>query len=64
MHEMSFAEGIRDTVLRLLTGEIVAIKRVGGFHRACDAGNPEAVERLRERKGRGAGGPAGAPARR
>lgn len=39
---------------QLAAGNILAIKGLGGFHLVCDAGNPEAVNRLRARKERGA----------
>src|SRR6202050_1675801 len=41
---------IRNAVEMLRAGKILAIKGLGGYHLACDAGNVDAVRALRSRK--------------
>lgn len=43
---------LKTCVSALRGGEIVAVKGVGGYHLMCDAGNVEAIERLRCNKHR------------
>jgi hydrogenase maturation protein HypF len=45
-------DAVASCVDRLMSGEIVAIKGIGGFHLSVDATNEAAVMRLRERKHR------------
>jgi hydrogenase maturation protein HypF len=49
---VNIAEPIREAARLLQQGSIVAIKGLGGFHLACDAKNPAAVDQLRVRKHR------------
>jgi hydrogenase maturation protein HypF len=49
---ISADDPVAATIDRLVAGEIMAIKGVGGFHLSVDATNQAAVTRLRERKHR------------
>lgn len=46
------ADPIRSSAELLSAGKVVAVRGLGGFHLAVDPFNPEAVQRLRDRKGR------------
>jgi hydrogenase maturation protein HypF len=45
-------EAILETVYNIIKGKIIAIKGLGGFHLVVDAGNDEAIQRLRKAKNR------------
>jgi len=49
---ISADDAVAATIDRLLAGQIMAIKGIGGFHLSVDANNETAVMRLRERKHR------------
>jgi hydrogenase maturation protein HypF len=46
------ANPVAETIERLLRGEVMAIKGIGGFHLSVDATNKDAVALLRQRKHR------------
>ncbi len=47
---MTVSDPISAVIGRLESGEIVAVKGIGGYHLACDAFNAEACNRLRKSK--------------
>lgn len=51
-HELEVDDPIEHAVRRVLQGEIVAVKGIGGFHLMVDATSERAVRRLRDRKRR------------
>jgi hydrogenase maturation protein HypF len=53
-HSLKPPDPIEAATERLRLGEILAVKGLGGFHLAVDATNSAAVDRLRQRKRRGA----------
>jgi hydrogenase maturation protein HypF len=50
--ELAPPDAMAAALARLMNGEILAIKGIGGFHLVCDARNAQAVSRLRARKAR------------
>jgi len=50
--EKEGTEAVSETRRVIANGGIAAVKGIGGFHLVCDAGNDQAVKRLRERKRR------------
>ncbi|MFE5538891.1 carbamoyltransferase HypF [Streptomyces sp. NPDC056519] len=51
--ETAGADPVAEARRMLAGGAILAVKGLGGYHLACDAGNPAAVAELRRRKARG-----------
>ena len=49
---IAVGDALAAAVARLQAGEILAVKGLGGFHLMCNAKNPAAVARLRQRKAR------------
>ncbi|MFJ7962975.1 carbamoyltransferase HypF [Streptomyces sp. NPDC096324] len=51
--ELRGGEALAEARRLLAEGAVVAVKGIGGYHLACDAGDPAAVRTLRKRKNRG-----------
>lgn len=52
LHEGIQADALEAACAAVASGQLVAVKGIGGFHLVCDAGNREAVAWLREKKPR------------
>jgi len=52
--DLASADPLREAAAALRAGNVVAVKGLGGYHLACDATSPEAVQLLRDRKRRDA----------
>lgn len=50
--KIACTDPLTETAQRLMNGQIIAIKGIGGFHLACNATDIDAVQRLRSRKDR------------
>ncbi|MFI5735487.1 carbamoyltransferase HypF [Kribbella sp. NPDC051587] len=50
---LSGEDGLAAAHQLLMSGAILAVKGIGGFHLVCDASDPDAVATLRKRKDRG-----------
>ncbi|WP_405917733.1 carbamoyltransferase HypF [Streptomyces sp. NBC_00728] len=51
--ELRDGQALAEARRLLAEGAVVAVKGIGGYHLACDAGDPAAVRTLRKRKNRG-----------
>ncbi|WP_339127930.1 carbamoyltransferase HypF [Streptomyces sp. f51] len=51
--ELRDGDALAEARRLLAEGAVVAVKGIGGYHLACDAGDPAAVRTLRKRKNRG-----------
>jgi hydrogenase maturation protein HypF len=51
-HNLSGESAIKFALAELRDGKVLAIKGLGGFHLVCDANNPDAIRKLRQRKKR------------
>ncbi len=51
-HRLDVQDPIKEVCIKLKEGAVIGFKGLGGFQLLCDATNPEAIKKLRERKKR------------